>query len=32
MLTFPSLLHVARPASVSRITADVDRLFTGGLQ
>ena len=32
MLTFQSLLHVASPASVSRITADVDRLFTGGLQ
>ena len=32
MLTFPSLLHVARPASVSRITAEDDRLFAGGLQ
>ena len=32
MLTFPSLLHVARPATVSRLTADVDRLFAGGLQ
>ena len=32
MLTFPSLLHVARPASVARLTADADRLFAGGLQ
>lgn len=29
MLTFPSLLHVTRPAAVSRLTTDVDRLFTG---
>ncbi len=29
MLTFPSLFNVARPASVARLTADVDRLFDG---